>query len=182
MNGLATVGVDPRPDDVAVLAPVLDMKDDSARLARKAELAFCAVDVIEILRPGERALRRVGIDREAVEIIAAARHGMGAELPLREGAMQVARDRATNLRDLDILIVVGVLQVGREVLAQSALAGLGDHGFRPRAWKQAARISVKERRASSTVTPLAPPCPKAVAIVCSWSRTPASPARILATA
>ena len=51
---------------------------------------------LELLLPEREArgvhLRRVGIDREAVEIIAAARHGMGGELPLREGAMQVARD------------------------------------------------------------------------------------------
>src|ERR1700674_3119797 len=116
---------------MAELAPVLDMKDDGTRLTGKAELPFRAVDVVEILRAGERSLRRVRIDREAVEIIAAAGHGMGAKLPLREGAMQVARDRAAELRDLDILVVVGVLEMGGEVLSQSALAGLGDHGFRP---------------------------------------------------
>ncbi len=95
---------------------------------------------------------------------------MGAELPLREGAVQVARDRAADLRDLDILVVVSILQMGREILSQPALAGLGDHGFRPRALKQAERISVRERTASSRRTPL--PGPEAMATVWSWSRTP----------
>ena len=180
VDGFAVFGVDPRPDDMAVLAAVLDMEDDGARLAEEAELSFRAVDVVEILLPGERALRRIGIDREAVEVIAAAGHGMGAEFPLREGAMQVMRDRAADLGDLDILVVVRVLQMGGEVLAQPALAGLGDHGFRPRALKQAARISVKERTASSSVTPL--PGPEAMATAWSWSRTRASSPRICATA
>ena len=177
---LSLFGVDPRPDDMAVLAAVLDMKDDSARLIRKAELSFGATDVVEILLPAEGLLRRIGIDREAVEVIAAAGHGMGAEFPLGEGAMQVARDRAADLRDLDIFIVVGVLQMGREILPQSALARLGDHGFRPSALKQAARISVKERTASSSMTPL--PGPAAVATASSRSRTRASSPRICATA
>ena len=56
VDGLAVLGVDARPDDVAVLAPVLDMKDDRARLAGEAELAFGAVDIVEILRPGQLAL------------------------------------------------------------------------------------------------------------------------------
>jgi hypothetical protein len=182
VDGFALVGVDPRPDDMAVFAPVLDMKDDGAGLAREAELSFHAVDVVEILRAGELALRRIGIDGEAVEVIAAAGQGMGAQLPLRESAMQVGRDRAAHFRDLDILVVIGVLQMGREVLPQSALAGLGDHGFRPRALKQAARISVRELTASLNLVSLSPPCPEADAAARSWSLTPASAARSLATA
>ena len=61
---------------------------------------------------------------------------MGADLPLGEGAVEVMGDRAAHFGDFDIFVVVGVLQVGGEVLPQSALAGLGDHGFRPSALKQ----------------------------------------------
>ena len=180
VDGLAAFGVDPRPDDVAVLAPVLDMKDDGARLARKAELAFGAVDVVEILLPGELSLRRIGIDREAVEIIAAAGHGMGADLPLGKGAVQVAGDRAAHFRDLDILVVVGVLQMGGEVLPQPALAGLGDHGFRPSALKQAARISVSGADGLLDQGPVGcRPRPEAIAMAWSWSRICARPAENL---
>ena len=156
MDGLAVLGVDARPDDVAVLAPLLDVKDDRPRLAGEVELRLGAIDVVEILRAGQLALRRVGIDREAVEIIAAAGHRMGADFPLGERAMQVAGDGAAHLGDLDIFVVVGVLQVGGEVLPHSALAGLGDHGFLPRALKQAARISVRERTASSIASAVRP--------------------------
>ena len=180
VDGFALFGVDPRPDDMAVLAAILDMKDDGARLSRKAELSFRAVDVVEILLPGEGTLRRVGIDREAVEVIAAAGHGVGAKFPLREGAMQVMRDRAADLGDLHILVVERVLQMGGEILSEPALAGLGDHGFCPKALKQAARISVKERTASSSMTPL--PGPEAAAAASSRSRMRASSPRICATA
>ena len=61
VDGLAVLGVDPRPDDVAVLAPVLDMEDDRPRLARKAELAFDAVDIVAILRPGQRPCAGSGL-------------------------------------------------------------------------------------------------------------------------
>ena len=56
VDRLAAFGVDPRPDHVAVLAAILDMEDDGARLIRKAELSLRAVDVVEILLPGERDL------------------------------------------------------------------------------------------------------------------------------
>ena len=102
--------------------------------------------------------------------------------PLGERAVQVAGDGAAQLRDLDILVVVGVLQVGGEVLPQSALAGLGDHGFLPRALKQAARISVRERTASSIAARFGPASTAFGATAWSASRTWASPARICATA
>jgi hypothetical protein len=125
------------------------MKGDGAWLAREAEPAFGPVDIVAILLPGQRSLRRIGIDREAVEIIAAAGHGMGANLPLGKGAVEVMGDRAAHFGDFDVLVVVGVLQVGGEVLPQSALARFRDHGLRPSALKQTARISVSGRRASS---------------------------------
>ena len=56
VDGLAVLGVDPRPDDVAVLAPVFDMKDDRPRLAREAELAFGAVDIVAVLRAASAGL------------------------------------------------------------------------------------------------------------------------------
>src|SRR5271166_964678 len=135
------------------------MKDDRPRLAGKVELRLNAIDVFEILLAGQLPLRRVGIDREAVEIIAAPGYRVGADFPLGERAMEVAGDGAAQLRDLDILVVVGVLQVGGEVLPQSALAGLGDHGFLPRALKHAARISVRERTASSIAARFGPASP-----------------------
>jgi hypothetical protein len=72
---------------------------------------------------------------------------------------------AAHFGDFDVFVVVGVLQVGGEVLPQSALAGLGDHGFRPSALKQMARISVSERRPSSIrARSAAPPSPKCTAM------------------
>ena len=160
VDGLAVLGVDARPDDMAVLAPVLDMEDDRPRLAREAELALGAVDIVAVLRPGQLPLRRIGIDREAVEIIAAAGHRMGADFPFSEGAVEIGGDGAAHFGDFDVLVVVGVLQMGGEVLPLSALAGLGDHGFLPSALKQRARISVSERTASSIRARSTLPSPK----------------------
>ena len=156
MHGLAVLGVDARPDNVAVLATLLDVKDDRPRLAGEVELSLSAIDIIEILRAGQLALRRVGIDREAVEIVAAPGHRMGADFPLGERAVEVAGDGAAQIGDLDIFVVEGVLQVSGEVLPLSALAGLGDHGFLPRALKQAARISMRERAACSIAARFSP--------------------------
>src|SRR5262249_50305648 len=141
-----------------------------------------AVEILVILRSGKRPLRRVGIDREAVEVIAAAGHGMGADLPLGEGAVEIARDRAAHLGDFDILVVVGVLQMGGEVLPQSALAGFRNHGFRPSALKQRLRISVSGWTDSSiSVGSTWPPSFKCALMASSRSRTCASDARICAT-
>src|SRR5579864_5696273 len=69
MHGLHYVHIDPRPDDMVVLAPVVgDVKDDRARLSGKPQLFFGALDQLEILLTGETALPGVGIDRQAVDI------------------------------------------------------------------------------------------------------------------
>jgi hypothetical protein len=60
MHGLAVLGVDARPDNVAVLATLLDVKDNRPRLSGEIELRFNAIDIIEILRTGQLALRRIG--------------------------------------------------------------------------------------------------------------------------
>ena len=61
--GLAGVGQDARPDDMAVLAAVpVDVKDDSAGLRGKSQFFLDALDQIEILRAGETALRWIRID------------------------------------------------------------------------------------------------------------------------
>jgi len=43
--------------------------------------------------------------------------------------VQVLRDRAAQISQLDVVVVETVLQVGSELLAPAALAGLGDHNF-----------------------------------------------------
>ena len=97
VTGLAPLHVDAGPDDMAVLArhapPVLlDVEHDGARLAREPEALFDAVDVIEILLLREPSLSLVRVDREAVEVIGAARQVVRLRLPFGERAVQVAGD------------------------------------------------------------------------------------------
>jgi hypothetical protein len=46
--------IDPRPDDMAMLAPVLDMKDHGARLTRKAKAVLDGRNGLIILLAGIR--------------------------------------------------------------------------------------------------------------------------------
>ncbi len=97
--------------------------------------------------------------------MAAAREGSRLRLPLGERAVQVARDGAADLGDLDVLIVEGVRQMGREILPAGALAGERDYGFRPIRVRSAALISVSSRCADSMASALSP----APARLMSWS-------------
>lgn len=130
VNGLdlGTVAIDPRPDDMAVLAAVLvDVKDDSARLRGKSQLVSSALDQFEILRAGKAALRRIGIDGQAIEIFEAFRRPR-LRLPFLKGAVQVVRDGAAHFEDIDALIVVVVEELGGQILAAVAPVALEDHG------------------------------------------------------
>ncbi len=60
VDGLLMVGVDPRPDDVAVLTTIFDMKHDGARLVAQPQRFFCTADVIHVLVAGERPARDRG--------------------------------------------------------------------------------------------------------------------------
>jgi hypothetical protein len=111
VTGLATLGVDARPDDMTVLARdailvLLYMEDDRARLAGQPEAVLGAVDIIEILLLGEPPLPLVGIDRQAVKIVAAPRQRVGLP-PFSEGAVQFAgygSACATSIRSLSCVL------------------------------------------------------------------------------
>ena len=126
LHGFHFFGVDARPDDVVVFAPVLDVNDDGAGLAGKAELVFGAADEIVIVLAVEGALRVVGIDGQRVEILDALR-GLGLGIPFGKRAVQVLRDGAAHVGDLNAVIVVGVEQVGGELLPAGALIAFGYH-------------------------------------------------------
>jgi len=148
VDGFAGPRINARPDDLTMLAPVLDVEHEGAGLARHAERFLDAVGVVEILIAAEMPLTQIGIDREAVEVIPAAGQVMGDRLPFGERAMQVRRDRAAHVRHFDIFIVEAVQQMGGEVLPAGTLARrLGNHGRRPRADSNAARISCRSREA-----------------------------------
>ena len=106
-----------------------------------------AVDVIEILLPGEPPLPLVGIDREAVEVIGASRQRVRLRLPFGEGAVQVAGDGAPDLRHLHPLVVLRIKKVRGEVLPEGALAAERDHGARSIIFMSAARITVSSSQA-----------------------------------
>ena len=73
VDGLAGVGIDARPDDVGMLAALLDVEDDGARLADQLQAALGAGDEVEILFAGEVVFLEVGIDGKGIEIFRGAR-------------------------------------------------------------------------------------------------------------
>ena len=157
VTGLAALHVDARPDDMAVLArhalPVLlDVEHDRARLAGQPEALFGAVDVIEILLLREPPLPLVGVDREAVEVIGAARQVVRLRLPFGERAVQVAGNGPPHLRHLQPLVVLRVQQVGGEILPLRALAAERDHGARSIIFMSAARMIFSSSQAASTAS------------------------------
>src|SRR6266436_701801 len=128
LHGFHFFRIDAGPYDVAVLAPVFDVEDNSAGLAGEAESFFRAADEIVIVLAGVGALGVVGVDGQGVEILAAVR-GSCFGIPLSERAMQVLRDRAAHFRHFDAIVVVGVEQVGGKLLPARALVAFGDHTY-----------------------------------------------------
>lgn len=96
--------VNARPDDMAMLALVLDVKDHGARLTVQSQLVFDGLDGLDILLPRERFRR---VDGQAVERFLRFR-AAGHRLEFREGAVQIIGDRAPNIekviRELDRMI------------------------------------------------------------------------------
>ena len=128
LHGLECAGNNARPDDMAVLAPMLGMKDDRSGLTGEFELLFDAGDVIAVLGAGEGALPGIRIDGETVEIFFAA-GGFRDGVPFIERAGEVAGNRAADMSHLDALVVVRVQEMGGELAAIRPLAGFGYHDF-----------------------------------------------------
>ena len=128
-HGFHFFGVDARPDDVAVLAPVFDVNNDGAGLVAETEHVFGAADEIVIVLAVERALRVVRIDGERVEILDALR-SLGLRVPFGKRAVQVLRDRAAHVGDFNAVVVVSVEQMGGELLPAGALIAFRDHQAR----------------------------------------------------
>ena len=103
LHGLHFLGVDARPDDVVMFAAVLDVNDDGAGLAGKAELVFGAPDEIVIVLAVEGALRVVGIEGQRIEILDALRR-LGLGIPFGKGAVQVLRDGAAHVDDFNAVL------------------------------------------------------------------------------
>jgi hypothetical protein len=74
----------------------------------------------------EGALRVVRIDGKRVEIFDALR-GLGLRVPFGKRAVQVLRDGAPQIDDFNAVIVVGVEQMGCELLSAAALVSFRDH-------------------------------------------------------
>ena len=126
LHGFHFFGVDARPDDVAVFAPVFYVKDDGAGLAGEAKLVFGAADEIVIMLAVEGTLRVVRIDGKRVEIFDALR-GLGLGVPFGERAVEVLRDGTAHVGDFNAVIIASVEQMGRELLPAGALVSLRDH-------------------------------------------------------
>ncbi len=132
-----------------MLAAMFFMEHDRARLAGKAEPVLEAGDLILVLFAGQARLRRIGIDRQAVEIVPAPGERVGLRFPFGERAVQIARDGPAHLGERDALVFLGVQQMRVEVLAETALAGEGDHDPRPIALSSAARMTASSPVARS---------------------------------
>jgi hypothetical protein len=95
------VDIDARPDDMAMLAPVLDMKDNGARLVGETKPVLDGLDRLVILLARQRRRR---VDGQAVKRLRCPR-SRRHRLEFREGAVKIARDRAVDFGDLDALVV-----------------------------------------------------------------------------
>ena len=105
LHGLHFVQIDARPDDMAMIAAMLDMEDDGARLAGQTELFLGTIDKFVVKIAGKRSLTMVGIDGEGVQVFVALRCCC-LRLPFSEGAMQILRDGAAHVGCLDTVVVV----------------------------------------------------------------------------
>ena len=68
----------------------------------------------------------VRIDGERVEILDALRR-LGLRIPFGKRAVEVLRDGAAHVGDFNAVVVVGVEQMGGELLPAGALVSLRDH-------------------------------------------------------
>jgi hypothetical protein len=117
------------------------MEHHCTSLAREPEALLDAVYGGVILFAGDRGGR---VDREAVERLLAPRPRRKGLVP-GERSVQVARDSPPDLRHLDAFVVELIHEMGRQIIAASALVAFQDHGSRPMARKQTVRISARSR-------------------------------------
>src|ERR1019366_3742351 len=108
-----------------MLATALDVEHNRAGLTGKAKFGFGTGNEIEILFPRKRSLPVIGIDRETVEIFPALRR-LGLCPPFGKSAMEILGDGAANVGNFHAVIVVGVQEVGCELLPAAALISFGD--------------------------------------------------------
>src|SRR5665213_2176385 len=133
--------IDPRPDDMNVLAAELVMHDDDARVAVEAEFAFEHVDRFAALFVGQ-PVRRFGADGGVIErLLAVGAGGVGAHLD--ERAAQILRDGASRLDEAHALVLLGIAEVRRQLLRRCAGFSLDDHGARPSASRMAPRTPTR---------------------------------------
>ncbi|MCY1178206.1 hypothetical protein D9M73_185460 [compost metagenome] len=118
---------------MAVLTAILDVKHHGTGLIPQPQGFFGAVDIVHVLIAGQRPLRGIRVDRHAVEIFLAPGQCFGLHLPFLEGSMQITGNGSSQFGHLRQLIVVGVHQVGGEVLTAAALRGKRDHSSLPKA-------------------------------------------------
>ncbi len=126
LHGFHFFRIDAGPYDVTVLAPVFDVEDDGAGLAGEAESFFRAADEIVVVLAGEGTLRVVGVDGQGVELFTAVR-GFCFRVPFGKRAVQVLRNGAPHVGDFNPVVIVGVKQMGSELLTARALVAFGDH-------------------------------------------------------
>ena len=159
VDGLAFLHVDTRPDDMTMLSKhaaliLLDMKDNCPALPVQSQRLFGALYVIRIKRARHWTLRRVRIDRQAIEIILAFGHGLGLRFELGKGAVEITGHSAANVGHFDILVVVRIEKMSGQIRTATALRSKRNeaHGFRPNNKNSAERISIRMSLMSSSRT------------------------------
>ena len=126
VDGLGGIGIDARPDGVAVLPAVLGVEHDGARLPYQIQAAFCSRDEIEVLFAGEVVFGQVRVDGQGIEKFAAFRR-LRLRVPFVKGAVEVLRHSAAQVQHFDMVVVELVEQMCGELTAAAPLIALRDH-------------------------------------------------------
>ncbi len=101
---------------MAMLPPVLDVKNDGAGLVIEPEVFLGARDEVEILIAGQVVFRLVGVDGQAIQVFLAARCARHRPR-LGEGTVQILGDEAAHVGHFNAVVVVCVQKMGGKVLA-----------------------------------------------------------------
>ena len=132
--------VNPRPNHMPVLAPVLHMRHDGAGLAGEAKSRLKPVDCPRPLLVGQN-LADARIDRRVIERLT--RGGaFGGGFHLAQSVAQIVGHDAAQLFHVDAFILAA-LNMGGDTTCAARRSALDDHGSRPSARIRASCISIR---------------------------------------